>query len=145
MGSAVPHLRLLRDDDPPAPQPVRRTKKSHRPMPGLYKPTSPCRKCTDCTARPKRTCRQKVQQSVWVLRRRIKGISFQTSTGCSDKRAAMAVAKSLLEDWEREAVGLPPRTRDGGGSDDTLEKFQKFLRTGRGKKKQQKKVMRLPA
>ena len=54
----------------------------------------------------------------------------------------MAVAKELIEDWERIAKGLKPKSRGRHRLDDALNEFEKFLRGRRGKQKQRRKLMR---
>ena len=123
MTNTAPNLRLL-----PLDAQVQEPASKRKLPPGFYRPTYACRKCNRCKA--KKTCKSKREQKVIWYRKMIKGVRYYESTGCTDLRNAKEVAARMMNDWERQSVGLPRREpltikKARGG-------FKKFLSTQSG-------------
>jgi integrase len=142
MADQPPRLRLVPADGaggPAAPKKSRRSK----PPPNLYQPDYPCRGkgCPDCSATPKRTCRQKKVSKTWWCRFSVDGFRKPFSTGCRDERNAKVKAAQIRVALEAKAngvvIGKRERTRD------TIEPFAEYLSTFRGGKRHRDDEVRI--
>jgi integrase len=123
MSNTAPHLRLL-----PLDAEVQEPAPKKKLPPGFYRPTYACKKCKRCKA--KNTCKDKREQNVIWFRKSIRGVRYYESTGCTDLRNAKEVAARMMNDWERQSVGLPKRERMTLKTAKT--KFRKYLKTQKG-------------